>query len=70
MLLRAIAHREASLHGVELVPSLDLCRGQRNRCVMTNAMKGDLLDVDQDVMETGVDEGAPSIDGIYSCVCC
>ena len=30
MLLGAIAQREASLHGVELVPSLDLRRGQRH----------------------------------------
>ena len=30
MLLRAIAHRGAGLHGVELVPGLDLRRGQRH----------------------------------------
>ena len=29
MLLRAIAHWETSLHGVELKTSLDLCRGRR-----------------------------------------
>ena len=48
---------------MELVPSLDLRRGQRHRCAMTNAMKGDLLDVDQDILEASVDEGAPGIDG-------
>ena len=41
MLLRAIAHWETSVHGVELVPSLDLCRGQRHRCTMTNAVDVD-----------------------------
>ena len=30
---------------------------------MTDAMKGDLLDVCRDVMEAGVDEGALGIDG-------
>jgi len=30
---------------------------------MTDAMKGNLLDVGQDVMEAGVDEGATGIDG-------
>ena len=31
VLLKAIAHQEADLHGVELVPGLDLCRGQRHQ---------------------------------------
>ena len=43
MLLGAIAHGETSLHGVELVPSLDLHRGQRHRRTMMNAVEGDLL---------------------------
>ena len=64
VLLRAIAHREASLHGVELMPSLDLHRGQRHQRAMMDAMKGDLLDMDRNVVEAGVDEGAPSIDDI------
>ena len=63
MLLGAIAHRETSLHGMELVPDLDLHHGQRHRCAMMNTMKGDLLDVSQDVVEAGVDEGALGIDG-------
>ena len=42
MLLGAIAQREASLHGVELVSSLDLRHGQRHRCAMTNAMESNL----------------------------
>ena len=44
MLLEAITHWETSLHGMELIPGLDLHRGQRHWCAMTNAMKGDLLD--------------------------
>ena len=47
---------------MELVPGLDLHRGQRHRCAMMNAMKGDLLNVGQDVMEAGVDEGGPGVD--------
>ena len=65
MLLRAVAHWETSLHGVELVPTLDLCRGQRHRYTMTNAMEGDLPNTDQDVLETSVDRGTPGIDGVY-----
>jgi hypothetical protein len=64
MLLGAIAHWEASLHGVELVPGLNLHHGQRHRCAMTNTMESDFLDVGRDVVEAGVDEGAPSIDCI------
>ena len=45
MFLRAIAHWEASLHGMELVPGLDLCHSQHHRCTMTNAVEGDLLNV-------------------------
>ena len=30
---------------------------------MTDAMKGDLLDMGRDVVEAGIDEGAPGIDG-------
>ena len=62
MLLGAITHQEASLHGVELVPGLDLRCGQHHRHVVTDAMEGDLLDMGQDVMKAGVDEGAPGID--------
>jgi len=63
MLLGAIAHRETSLHGMELIHGLDLLHGQRNRCAMTNTMKGNLLDTGQDIMKAGIDEGAPSVDG-------
>ena len=65
MLLGAIAHWETSLHGVELVPSLDLRHGQRHQRTMMNAMKSDLLDVGRNVMEAGIDEGPPSVDGIH-----
>ena len=63
VLLGAIAHREAGLHGVELIPGLDLCRGQCYRCAMMNAMKGDLLGTGWNIVETGIDEGGPGIDG-------
>ena len=38
VLLGVVVHRKTSLHGMELVPGLDLRRGQRHRCAMTNAM--------------------------------
>ena len=65
MLLRAIAHWETSLHGVELVPSLDMCCGQRHHRTMTNTVEGNLLNADWDVLETSVDRGTPGIDGVY-----
>ena len=64
MFPRAVAHWEASLHGVELVPSLDLRRDQHHRRTMTNAVKGDLLNAGRNVMEASVNEGTPSIDGV------
>ena len=64
MLLEAITHREASLHGLELVPCLDLCRGQRHRRPMTNVVEGDLLNAGWDVLEVRIDEGTLSVDGI------
>ena len=65
MLLRAIAHWETYFHGVKLIPSLDLCHGQRHRRTMTNAMEGDLPNMDRDVLETSVDGGTPGIDSVY-----
>ena len=70
MLLGAIAHRQASLHGVELVPSLDLCCGQRHRRTMTNIVKSDLLNVGRNIMEASINEGTPSVDGVRSRVRC
>ena len=70
MLLRAVAHRETSLHGMELVPDLNLHRSQPHRCAMTDAMEGDLLDMGWDIMEAGIDKGSLSIDGRRSHVCC
>ena len=42
VLLKAVAHWETYFHGMKLVPSSDLCHGQRHRRTMTNAMEGDL----------------------------
>ena len=70
MFLRAIAHWETSLHGVELVPSLDLRRGQRHRRTMPNAVEGDFLNVGRNVVEASVDEGTPNIDDVYGRVRC
>ena len=70
VLLGAVAHRETSLHGMELVPSLDLCRGQRHRRTMTNTVEGDLLNTGWNVMETSIDKGAAGIDGVNNRVCC
>ena len=66
MLLRTIAHWETCFHGVKLVPSSDLCRGQRHRHTMANAMEGDLPNTDWDVLEMSVDGGTPGIDIVYS----
>ena len=70
MLLGAITHWETSLHGVELVPSLDLRRGQHHRCTMMNAVEGDLLNVGRDILETSINEGTLSIDGIRGHISC
>ena len=51
---------------MELVPGLNLRRNQHHQCAMTDAMKGDLLDMGRDVAEAGVDEGAPDVDGHHS----
>ena len=55
---------------MELVPSLDLHRGQRHRCTMTNVVEGDLLNTGQNVVEASVDEGTMSIDGVHGCIRC
>ena len=68
MLLKAVAHWETCFHGVKLVPSLNLCHGPRHRRTMMNAMEGDLLNMGRDVLETSVDGGTPSIDGVHGCV--
>ena len=52
-----IAHWETSLHGVELIPGLDLLHGQCHRRTKMNAMEGDLLNVGWNVKEVSVDEG-------------
>ena len=49
---------------MELVPGLDLRRGQHHRRAMMDTMEGDLLNAAQNVMEASVGEGAPSIDGV------
>jgi len=69
MLLRAITHWETSLHGMELVPSLGLCHGQRHHRTMTNAVEGDLPNADRDVLETSVDRGTLGIDSVYGRIC-
>ena len=69
MFLRAVAHWETSLHGVELVPSLDLCHGQRHRYTMTNAVEGDLPNADRDILETSVDRGTLGNDSVHGHVC-
>ena len=44
VLLGAIAHRETSLHGMELITGLDLHHSQCHRCAMMDAKKDNLLD--------------------------
>ena len=50
---------------MELVPSLDLRRGQRHHRTMTNAVKRDLLNTGRNVIDASIDEGALGIDGIH-----
>ena len=66
MFFRAITRWETSLHGVEFVPSLNLCHGQCHRRAMMNTVEGDLLNTGQNIMETSIDKGAASIDGVNS----
>ena len=54
---------------MELMPGLNLHRGQRHRRAIANAMEGDLLNVSQNNVKASIDEGATGIDGIHSCVC-
>ena len=68
MLLRTIAYWEASFHGMELVPGLDLCRSQHHRRAMMNTMEGNLLNEGRDVLETSGDGGTLSIDGVCGSV--
>ena len=68
MLLGDVAHQETNLHGMEIVPDLDLCHGQRHRCATMDAMEGDLLETGWDVMEVSINEGALSIDEYHSCI--
>ena len=70
MFLRVIAHWETSLHGMEVVLSLDLRRGQHHRHTVTNVVEGNLLNAGRDVLETSVNEETSSIDGVCSRVCC
>ena len=65
MSLRDVANREANLHGVEVMPGLDLRQGQRHRRAVTNAVEGDLPNAGRDILETSINEGTPSIDGIH-----
>ena len=66
MFFRAIARWETSLHGMEFIPSLNLCRGQRHRRAMTNTVEGDLLNMGRNVVETSIDKEATGIDSVNS----
>ena len=66
MFFRAIARWETSLHGVEFIPSLNLCHDQRHRRTMTNTVEGNLPNTGRNIMETSIDKGAAGIDGINS----
>ena len=41
--VEVVGHPKAQLHGVELVPGLDLHRGQGHHCTMADAVESDLL---------------------------
>ena len=46
----------------KIMAQMGLCSSQRHGSTMTNAMKGDLPDMIQDVMQTNHRNGAPGID--------
>ena len=69
MHVKIIGHQEAWLHGAEVMPGLDLHRGQSHRRATVNAMEGDLLDAHRDVMQAVIEKRAPTIDGHHSRVC-
>ena len=69
MHVRVIDHREAQLHGAEIIPDLDLRRGQGHRRATVNAVEGDLLDAHRDIVQAVVEERASGIDGRRSRVC-
>ena len=56
--VRIIGHREAWLHGAKVMPGLDLRHSQGHHRAATNAVKGDLLDACQDIVQTVVEERA------------
>ena len=66
MFFRAIAQWETSLHGMEFIPSLNLCCSQRHCSAMTNAVEGDLPNMGRNIVEMSIDKGAAGIDGINS----
>jgi len=70
MQVGVIGHREAWLHGVKVMPGLDLRRGQGHCRTAVNTVEGDLLDACRDIMQTVVVERAPGIDGRRSRVRC
>ena len=70
MFFRAVSQWETSLHGVEFVPSLNLCRGQHHRRTMTNTVEGNLPNTGRNVLETSIGKGAAGIDGVNSHVRC
>ena len=43
-----VGHREAWLHGVEIMPGMGLCRGQSYHRTAVNAVEGDLLNARRD----------------------
>ena len=55
---------------IEVVPGLDLRRGQSHRYATMNAMEGNLLGVRQDVLQMVDEQRAQRVDGSRSCVRC
>ena len=70
MHVKIIAHWEARLHGVEVVPGLDLCCGQSHRRATTKAVEGDLLGARLDVMQVIDELGTLGVDSRHSRVHC
>ena len=57
-----VGHREAWLHGVEIMPGMGLCRGQSYHRTTVNVMEADLLDARWDVVQAVIEKRAPSVD--------
>jgi hypothetical protein len=61
MIFDAFVHREARLHGAQVMSGLDLSGGQGYSGAMIDAMESDVPSADRDVLQAVHQERAPSV---------